>query len=62
MYVSRFAFFRDFGFATLEKIMSEMLCDFRDHLTETGIATSNTNRHMFALASVFSHAVETRII
>ena len=42
--------------------MSEMLWDFRDHLVETGIATSTINRNMFALNSVFSHAVETRII
>ena len=62
MYVSRFVSFRDFGFGTLDKIMSEMLWDFRDHLADTGIATSTINRNMFALTSVFSHAVETCII
>lgn len=62
MYVSRFASFRDFGFGTLDKIMSEMLWDFRDHLEETGIATSTINRNMFAMTSVFSQIVETRII
>ena len=34
----------------------------RDHLTETGIATSTVNRHIFALFSVFSNALETCII
>ena len=62
MYVPRFASFRDFSVVTLKKIMSEMLWNFRDHLAETGVTTSNTNRHMFALSSVFSHDVETRII
>ena len=62
MYVSRFATFRDFGVVTLDKITSDMLWDFRDHLAETGIATSTINRHMSALSSVFSHALETRII
>ena len=62
MYVSRLASFRDFGVVTLDKITSEMLCHFRDHLAETGIATSTINRHMSALSSVFSHALETRII
>jgi len=62
MYVSRFASFRDFGVVTRDKIMSYMLWDFRDHLAETGIATSTINRHMSALSSVFSHALETRII
>ena len=58
MDVSRFVSFRDFGVVTLDKIMLEMRWDFRDHRAETGIATSITNRHMFALSSVSSHAVE----
>ena len=58
MYVSRFVSLRDFGVVTLDKILLEMQWDFRDHLAETGIATSITNRHMFALSSVFNHAVE----
>ena len=62
MDVSRFVPFRDFGVVTLDKIMLEMRWDFRDHLAETGIATSITNRHMFALSSVFSHAVEAHNI
>ena len=62
MYVSRFVSLRDFGVVTLDKILLEMQWDFRDHLAETGIATSITNRHMFALSSVFSQAVEARII
>ena len=49
MYVSSFAAFRDFGFGTLDKTMSEMLWNFRDHLAETGIATSTINCNMFVL-------------
>ena len=62
MYISHFASLPDFGFDTLDKIMSEMLWHFRDHLAETGIATSTINRNMCALHSVLSHAVEPRII
>ena len=62
MYVSRFVSVCHFGFVTLDKIMLEMLWNFRDHLVETGIATSTTERHMFARSSVFSHAVKARII
>ena len=39
-----------------------MLWDFRDHFAETDIATSTTNRYMFAVSSVFNHAVEARIL
>jgi hypothetical protein len=34
----------------------------RDDLADTGIAISTTDRHMFALSSVSSHAVEARNI
>ena len=62
MYVSRFVSVRHFGVVRLDKIMLEMLWNFRDYLAETGIATSTTERHMSALSSVFSHAVEARLI
>lgn len=62
IYVSRFVSFCDFGVVTLDKIMLEILWDFREHLAETGIAISTNNRHMFALSSVFSNAVEASII
>ena len=62
MYILRFTSFRDFVVVTLDKIISEMRWYLRDHLADTGIATSTVNRHISALFSVFSNALETCII